>query len=144
MRAIRVAEVDDLQPVEDLEPQIQVIGARLVGGSTDGARAEAAPGRLVVPMSNGAPTTRIRSPGVQLFNLGEERPLPERYHARVCELELLGHPRRKFALTFVVVTWPIGSTVPPPASGVGPAGASIGRVRGLTLNRSEHFAQCRR
>ena len=40
VRAVRVAEVDDLEPVEDLQPEIQVIGARLVGGGADGARAE--------------------------------------------------------------------------------------------------------
>jgi hypothetical protein len=143
VRAVRVAEVDDLQPVEDLEPQIQVIGARFVGSGTDGAGAETRAGPVGRPYVERCTDDRdIRPPRVQLFDLGEKRPLPERHHPRVGELELLGHARRKVALTIVVVThW---STVPSPAFGVGPVRASIGRVRGLTLNRSERFAQCRR
>ena len=114
MRAIRVAEVDDFEPVEDLESQIQVIGARLVGGGANGARAEASARPVRGPDVERCPDDRhVGSPRLQLFDLGEEGPVPERCHAGVSQLELLDHPRRKFALMFVIVTVAHPSTVPP-------------------------------
>ena len=50
-------------------------------------------------MSNGAPT--IATSGchdVELFDLGQERPVPERREARVGQVELLGHAGRQVAL----------------------------------------------
>ena len=84
VRAVRVAEVDDLQPVEDLQPEIQVIGARLVGRGADRPRTE--PGAR--PVGRGDVERRpddgdVGPPGLELFDLGQERPMPERHDARV-------------------------------------------------------------
>ena len=103
--AVRVAEIDDFEPVEDLETQIQVIGARLVGSGTDGARAE--PGTRPVRCRDVERRTddrHIGSPRLQLFGLGEKRPVPERRHPGVGQVELLYHSRRKLSLMIVVVT----------------------------------------
>src|SRR5664279_2942836 len=41
VRAVRVAGVDDIQPVEDVQAEIEVVRAWVVGGGPDGPRAEA-------------------------------------------------------------------------------------------------------
>ena len=143
VRAVRVAEVDDLEPVEDLEAQIHVVGARLIGGGPDRARAEPRAGPVRGPdVERRADDRDVGSPRLELFDLGEERPVPERGQTGVGEVELFGHPRRKLALMIVIVTH--GLTVQSSALGVGPVGDSIGRVTGLTLNRSEHFGPAHR
>ena len=78
VRAVRVAEVDDLEPVEDLQPQIQVIGAGLVGGGTNGARAEASARPVRGPDVERCPNDgHVGSPRIELFGFGEEGPVPE-------------------------------------------------------------------
>ena len=99
VRAVRVAEVDDLEPVEDLQPEVQVIGARLVGGGPDRPRTEPGAG----PVGGGDVERRaddrdVGLPRLELLGLGQERPVPERRHAGVGQVELLGHARRKVAL----------------------------------------------
>ena len=56
VRAVGVTGVDNGEVVENLEVKVDVIGARFVGRRPDRTGPERAPGRLVVPMSNGAPT----------------------------------------------------------------------------------------
>ena len=94
--AVGVAVVDDLEVVEDLEVEVDVVGAGLVGlrcGSPAGRSGR--PGRFVVAMSNGAPTMATSGCQlVELFGIGEERALAERGQPaeHVAELELLVHP----------------------------------------------------
>ena len=55
--AVGVAVVDDLQPVEDLDAEVEVVGARARRPGLRRARGpKRAPGRFVVEMSKGAPT----------------------------------------------------------------------------------------
>ena len=63
-----------------------------------------APGRFVVPMSNGAPTiaTSGRHESSCSTSVRNGR-CPNDATPGVGQLELLGHPRRKFALMFVIV-----------------------------------------
>ena len=113
VRAVRVAEVDDLEPVEDLQPEVQVIGARLVGGGPDRPRTE--PGARPVrgrDVERRADDRDVGLPGVELLELGQERPVTERREARVGQVELLGHSRRQFPLRPVVVLMAHGLTVP--------------------------------
>ncbi len=46
VRAVGVAVVDDLEVIEDLDPEIEVIGARLVGQGPDRARPEPGAGAV--------------------------------------------------------------------------------------------------
>ena len=76
--AERIAEVDDFQPVEDLQPVVQVIGARLVGGGPDRPRTE--PGARTVRgrhVERCADDRDVGSPGLELLDLGQERTVPE-------------------------------------------------------------------
>ena len=75
---VGITEVDDLEPVEDLQTEVHVVGARFIGCGTDRARAEARPG----PVGGGDVERRphdghVGPPGVQLVGLGEERAVPE-------------------------------------------------------------------
>ena len=55
----------------------------------------------------------VGSPRVELFDLGQERPMPERREPRVRQVELLSHPRWKFAMRpLVPVVVAHGLTVP--------------------------------
>jgi hypothetical protein len=95
VRAIGVAEVDDLEPVEDLQAQVHVVGAGLVSGGTDRPRPE--PRARPV---GGADVERrtddghVGLPGVELFRLGQKRAVPERRDPRVRQIKLLGHAGR--------------------------------------------------
>ena len=114
VRAVRVAEVDDFEPVEDLEPKIHVVGPWLVGGGADGARAEARTRPVRGPdVERCSDDRHIGTPRLQLVDLGEERTMPERCHAGVGQLELFDHSRRKVALMSVIVTVAHGSTLMP-------------------------------
>ena len=113
VRAERVAEVDDLEPVEDLQPEIHVIGAGLVRGGPDRPRAEACAGTV-----RGRDVERcsddgdVGLPRIELLGFGEERPVPERRQPRVGQVELLGHAGRKLAVWLVIVLVAHGPTVP--------------------------------
>ena len=104
VRAVRVAEVDDLEPVEDLQPEVQVVGARLVGGGPDRPRAEPGAGPVGGrDVERRADDRDVGLPGVELLELGQERPVPERRQPGVGQVELLSHSRRQFPLRPVVV-----------------------------------------
>ena len=102
--AVGVAEVDDLQPVEDLEPEVEVVGARLVRRGPDRPRPEAGArtvgGRHV---ERRADDGHVGLPRVELLDVGEERPLAERAQPaeHVAELELLPHPVRQLTARLV-------------------------------------------
>ena len=104
VRAERVAEVDDLQPVEDLQPEIHVVGAGLVGGGPDRPRTEPRTGPVRRrDVERCADDRDVGLPGVELFDLGQERPVPERRETRVGQVELLGHSRRQVPLRPVIM-----------------------------------------
>ena len=105
VRTIGVAEVDDLEPVEDLQAEIHVVGARLIGGRPDRPRAE--PGSRTVGGPDVERCTHdggVRFPLVELCHLGQKRTMPERGQPRIGEVELLGHSRRDLAAVIVVMT----------------------------------------
>ena len=54
--AKRIAEVDDFQPVENLQPVVHVIRARFIGGGPDCPRTEPGARPVRCRQSNGAPT----------------------------------------------------------------------------------------
>ena len=63
-----------------------------------------APGRFVVAdVERRTDDRHVGSPRLQLFGLGEKRPVPERRHPGVGQVELLDHSRRKLSLMIVVV-----------------------------------------
>ena len=100
VRAVGVAVVDDLDPVEDLDAEIQVVRARFVGVRADGAGAEPRASAVRgVQVERRADDGDIGLPLVELFGVGEERALPERRQPSVgvAEVELLAHPRREHA-----------------------------------------------
>ncbi len=92
--AVGVAEIDDVEVVEDLEVKINVVGACFVGERPDGARPEARPGAV-----GGRDVERrsddgdVGGPLVELLRVGEEGTLAEGRQATedVAELELLAH-----------------------------------------------------
>ena len=71
-----------------------------------------APGRLVVPTSNGAPTIATSGFRVELSGLGQKRPVTERGDARVGQIELFGRAGRQ--ITVGLCSWPelIRQTLP--------------------------------
>ncbi len=101
MGAERVADVDDLQPVEDLEAEVEVERARLVGVGAHTPRAEPCTGAVRGPeVERRAEDGDVRSPGVELLWLGEQGPLGEGEDAaeHVAEVELLAVARRDGAV----------------------------------------------
>jgi hypothetical protein len=103
VRAVGVAVVDGFEVLEDLDPEVEVVRARLVREGADRTRAESGAG----PVGGGDVERRtydrhVWSPRVELFGVGEERPLPERGETaeHVPELELFVHPRRQRAISF--------------------------------------------
>ena len=95
VRAERVAEVDDLQPVEDLQPEVQVIRAGLVRGGPDRSRAEAGAGSIRrCDVERGADDGDVGLPRLELLDLGQERTVAERDQTGVRQVELLSHSRR--------------------------------------------------
>ena len=104
MRTECVAEVDDLEPVEYLQPEVKMIGARLVCSCPDCPRTEPGTGPVGRRDVEWRPDDRdIGLPRVQLLELGQERPMTKRRETRVGQIELLGHSRRQFPLRPVVV-----------------------------------------
>ena len=96
VRAVRVAEVDDLQPVEDLQAEVQVIGAGLVRGGPDRPRTEPGAGPVRRrDVERGTDDGHVGPPRLELLHLGQERPMPERHQSRVRQVELLSHSRRQ-------------------------------------------------
>ena len=90
-------------------PEIQVIGARLVGGGPDGARTEPGAGPVRRrDVERRADDGHVGPPRLELFDLGQERPVPERHQSRIGQVELLGHAGRKLSLMIVIVSWPMG------------------------------------
>ena len=117
VRAVGVAEVDDLEVVEDLDPEIHVIGPGLVGGGPDGAGAEPGAGPVGGrDVERGADDRHVGLPRVELLGVGQERPLPERRQPteHVAEIQLLAHPRRQLArrLAVAAMVVPVMMTVP--------------------------------
>ena len=110
VRAVGVAEVDDLEPVEDLQAEVEVVGARLVGGGADGPRTE--PGARAVggpDVERRADDRDVGPPRVELLGFGQERSMPERHHARVRDFELFNHAGRQFARSgWWSWSWPMG------------------------------------
>ena len=96
----RVAVVDDLEVVEDLDLQVEVVGAGVVGAGAHRPRAEAGArtvGGVVVP--RGADDRDVGLPLVELRRLGEQRPHPERRGPHIRgSVELLAHAGRDVAL----------------------------------------------
>lgn len=77
--AVRVAEVDDLEGIEDLDSEIEVEGARAVGEGAKRPRAKARSRtirRRIVP--GGTDDGGIGRPAIELFGLSEQRTLRER------------------------------------------------------------------
>ena len=69
VRAVGVAEVDDLQPVEDLEAEVQVVRARLVRRGPDRPRPEAGAGAVRRrDVERGADDRHVGLPGVELLD----------------------------------------------------------------------------
>ena len=105
MRAVRVAVVDHLHPLEDLEAEVEVIRARFVGQRTDRSRAEA--GARAV---GGGDVERrpddgdLGLPFVELLWVSQERPLGERGEPteHATDRELLLHASADLASRFVV------------------------------------------
>ena len=97
--AVGVSEVDDLEPVEDLDAQVEVVRARHVRAGADGPGSEprswSVRGRDVERRSDDG---HVRSPRVELLGLGQPRPLTECGKAGVHEVELFSHPGRQIAL----------------------------------------------
>ena len=95
-RARGVAVVDDVEVVEDLELQVEVVGARRVR-IAQRARAEAGAGavrRAAVPRS--ADDSCVGLPLVELLGLGEERAVAEGAKASAVEaFELFAHAGRE-------------------------------------------------
>jgi hypothetical protein len=119
VRAEGVAEVHDLQPVEDLQAEVHVIGAGFVGRGADGARTEAGAGPVRGrDVERGADDRDVGSPRLELLHLGEERPMPERRQPGVRQVDLLGHSRRQLAVRFsgVSVSVPVVVVVPVPVT----------------------------
>lgn len=130
VRAVRVTEIDHFEPVEDLETEIEVVGARFVGRGPDRPGTE--PGARAVGRRDVERRTddrHIGLPGVELGGLGQERPVPERDHARVRQVQLLGHAGRQLTLGSVIVLIAHEQTLPPPARRHGRVGRFIGRQR---------------
>ena len=95
VRAVGVAVVDDLEVVEDLDPEVEVVGAGLVGQRPDRPRAEPGAGPVRGGDVERRPDDRdVGLPRVELLGIGEERALAERADAaeHVSEVELLPHP----------------------------------------------------
>ena len=127
VRTISVAEIDNLQPIEDLKSEVQVVGAGLISRRTDRARAETCPWPISGPDVEGcANDRRIRFPRIKLFDLRQKRSVTERRQAGVGQIKLFGHPRRKLALMVVIV--PHEKTVP----GIESPGGSTSASRRLT------------
>ena len=131
MGAERIAEVDDLQPVEDLQPEVQVVRARFVCGGPDRPRAEPGAGPVRRRhVERCADDRDVGLPGLELLDLGQERPVAERRETRVGQVELLSHPRRQVSLRPMVVLIAHGrdstarrasiSTIPKPATVTSP------------------------
>ena len=98
VRAVRVAVVDHLEVLEDLDAEVEVVGAGLVGQGADRPRAEAGAGAVGGgDVERRADDRDIGLPRVELLGIGEERPLPERGDPaeHVPQVELLVHPRRQ-------------------------------------------------
>ncbi len=98
--AVRVAEIDDFEPVEDLDPEIEVIRARLVGLGANGARTKArarSVGRGDVERC--AHDGDVGLPRIEFVRLGQERPLAEGGEAaeHVAEFELFAHSGREIS-----------------------------------------------
>ena len=91
----RVAEVDHLEPVEDLQSEIQVIRPGFVRGGPDRPRTEARTRAVGGRDVEGSADDRdVRPPGVELFGFGQERPVAERRQPGVRQIELLNHAWR--------------------------------------------------
>ena len=89
VRAVGVTEVDDLQPVEDLQAEVHVVRARLVGGGADGPRPEAGTGAVRRrDVERRADDGDVRLPLVELLDVGQERALAERRDPGQVELLL--------------------------------------------------------
>ena len=96
VRAVGVAVVDHLEMIEDLDPQIEVVRARLIRQRPDRPRPEACPR----PVGGGdvercSHDRHIGLPAVELLGVGEERALAERADPaeHVPEIELFLHTR---------------------------------------------------
>ena len=100
VRAVGVAVVDHLDPFEDLEAEIEVIGARLVRQRTDRPRAEPGAGPVGGrDVERRADDGDVGLPLVELFGVGQERPLGERGKPaeHPPDRELLLHPGAQLA-----------------------------------------------
>ncbi len=94
--AVGVAVVDDLEPVEDLDAQVEVVGPGLVGLAADGPGPEAGAGPVRgADVERRADDGHVGLPGVELLGLGQERSVAERGQAGVGEVELLAQPGRE-------------------------------------------------
>ena len=97
VRAVGVAVVDHLDPFEDLDAEIEVVGARLVRQRTDRPRAEPGAGPVGGrDVERRADDRDVGLPLVELFGIGQERPLGERGEPaeHPPDRELLLHARR--------------------------------------------------
>ncbi len=106
VRAVGVAVVDHLDPLEDLDAEIEVIGARLVRQRTDRPRAE--PGAGAVggrDVERRADDGDVGLPFVELLGIGQERPLGERGEPaeHPADRELLLHAGAELASRFSVI-----------------------------------------
>ena len=102
--AIGIAIVHDLEVLEDLDVEIDVVGAGLVDEGPDRPGTEAGARSIGRGDVERRPNDRdVGLPGVELLGVGEERPLTEGRQAAedIPELELLVHPGGEIAAWFV-------------------------------------------
>lgn len=94
VRTMRVTEVDDVEMVEDLDAEIEVVRARLMGSSSDRSRTESGPGAIGGrEVEWGADHCNIGTPPVEILGIGHEGALGERLKPAeyISEFELLPH-----------------------------------------------------
>ena len=96
LRAVGVADVDDLQPVEDLESEVEVEGAGFVGVGAQRSGAESGSGPVGgAEVERGAENGDVGLPVGELLEFGDQRSLGEGEDTAedVPEVELLAQAR---------------------------------------------------
>ena len=96
----RVAVVDHLEVVEDLDAEVEVVGAGVVGRRAQGTRPEPGAGAVGdVAVPGGSDDRDVGLPGVELTGLGEQRSATEARRAlERLRVQLGAQPRRQVAL----------------------------------------------
>ena len=136
VRAVGVADVDDPQLLEDLDIEIEVVRAGLVGRGPDRPRTEAGAGPVRGGEIEGCADDRhIGPPAVEIVEIGDEGLLTERRQPSedVPELELRAHAGGEHLVGPLGHTGRVpGRVAPPVRGGVGvdePASTGLTFVR---------------